>query len=557
MSLTTALNSGLKGILAHQRQVEVTGNNIANVNTPGYSRQTLTISPSATVNIDGLLLGQGVDVESVNREYDKFVSGQLVGQNSTLGQESAKSAPLAELERVLGIGEDSLAGQIESFFGAWHDLSGNPSGSVERGQVIYKGENLLESFSQVKSDMVRVGQNINDKLNAEVGSINLKLQEVADLNAAIKEKETLGHVANTEKDRRDLLVKELSGILGVQTFNTGSGQIGLHLPGGIPLVQGDRALDFEAFYQGGDLQFEVRAGDVELSAKRTNFGGKFRGLLDMRDDFIPGLQQEIQQLEHRVVTEVNAQHAAGYGLDGETGRTFFSQTTGLQSETGFANTTDHNFGTGTIDVNGTSVNIDATNNSLSGIRGAINNADTGVVAAVVNNGGAYHLNLTPETPGGAVNFTSNLSGGSWTFSNQDADAELFDAVGSEDIHVQISDPRQVAAAGATAGEPGDNENALAVYALADSRDNPDGQTYVENYGRIAATVGTEAKRNTMARQGASDTMNQLENLRESIVGVSIEQEMMNLTRFQKGFEASSRYVQTIDEMMGTIIGMKR
>lgn len=80
---------------------------------------------------------------------------------------------------------------------------------------------------------------------------------------------------------------------------------------------------------------------------------------------------------------------------------------------------------------------------------------------------------------------------------------------------------------------------------------------MENYGRIAATVGTEAKRNTMARQGASDTMNQLENLRESIVGVSIEQEMMNLTRFQKGFEASSRYVQTIDEMMGTIIGMKR
>lgn len=550
MSLNTSLNAGLKGILAHQKQVEVTGNNIANVNTPGYSRQTLTVSPSATVNIDGLLLGQGVDVESVNREYDKFVSGQLIEQNSVLGEEDARSAPLSEIERVLGIGEDSLAGQIEEFFGAWHDLSGNPSGTVEREQVIYKGQNLLDSFSQVKSDLVRVGQNINDKLNAEVNGINLKLREVADLNASIKEKETLGHVANRDRDKRDALIKDLSETLGVQTFSTGDSQIGLQLPGGIPLVQGDRALDFQAGYEAGDLQFQVKAGDVTLDAGRKNFGGQFKGLLDLRDDFIPGLRQGVAQLEHRLVSEVNAQHAAGYGLDGQDGRSFFTQPASYQSGTGVAQPDDAVFGTGTIDVEGTAVAIDGTNNSLAGIRDAINNADAGVLAAVVNDGGDYYLNLTPETRGESITVDdSGLSGGQ--------DLGGLNATGSEDIRMGMNSAREVAAAGATEGEPGDNENALAIYSLGDARVVGDGQTFTESYGRLASTVGTETKRNTMARDGASDTMNQLENLRESIVGVSIEQEMMNLTKFQKGFEASSRYVQTIDEMMATIIGLKR
>lgn len=557
MSLSTALHAGLSGILAHQRQVEITGNNIANVNTPGYSRQTVTVSPRAAVNMGGLFIGQGVDVESINREYDKFVAGQLVAQNDVLGRESAKSAPLAELERVFGIGDDSLAAEIDSFFGAWHDLAGNPGGAVEREQVIYKGQNLLTAFSQAKSSLVRVGQNIDESLNASVGDINLKLREVAELNGIIKEKQTLGHVANTEQDRRDLLIKELSGILGIQSYDTGEGQVGLQLPGGIPLVQGENALEFQAFHAGGRLRFQVRSGDVTLDAGRNNFGGKFRGLLDIRDQFIPELNESLEKLQYRLVTEVNAQHEAGYGLDGQTGRSFFTRPPYHRSETGFADPQASDFGTGTIDVNGVPVSIDNTNNSLYGIRDAINGADAGVVASVVAGGTDFYLALAPEARGGTVSFSTGLAGGTYAFGDQDGDGELFDAAGSEEITVAVASTGEVAAAGATAGEPGDNENALAIHALKDSRLIDGEHTFVESYGKMAASVGIEARRNTMARNGASDTMDQLENLRESIVGVSVEQEMINLTLFQRGFEASSRFVQTIDEMMATIIGLKR
>jgi flagellar hook-associated protein 1 FlgK len=554
MSLNIALHAGLSGVLTHQKQVEVTGNNIANVNTPGYSRQTLSVSPGKAIDINGLLMGQGVDAETVNREYDKFVSGQLVEQGDVLGREEAKGSPLAEIERIMGIGEDSLASEIEGFFGAWHDLSANPGGSVERDQVIYKGQNLLDSFSQLESGLVDVRRNINDSLNAEVNGINLKLQKVAELNASIKDKQSLGHVANRDLDERDVVIKELSEILGMQTFETGQGQVGLQLPGGVPLVQGNRAMEFEGYYEGGDLQVQVRSNDVVLETDRSNFGGKFRGLMELRDQFIPELEQDLDDLRHGIVTNVNARHEAGYDLDGNTGRSFFTRPVSVQSETGFAVPDALTLDQGDINVNGETITIDSENNSLYGIRDAINSVDAGVIASVVDDGGDFRLNLTPKTRGADVETDfSQIS----DFMDEDTDGEFFDSTGSEQISVVVDSTDQVAAAGFPEGAPGDNVNAMAIHELNSSKLINGDQTFVDAYGRIAATVGTETRRNTMAREGAADTMDQLENLRESMVGVSLEQEMINLTLFQRGFEASSRFVQTIDEMMGTLIGLKR
>ncbi|MBW1776916.1 MAG: flagellar hook-associated protein FlgK [Deltaproteobacteria bacterium] len=548
MSLKIALHAGLSGVLAHQKQAEVTGNNIANVNTPGYSRQTLTVSPGKAIDIGGLLLGQGVEVERVNREYDKFVAGRLVDQSMVLGREIAKRGPLAEIERIFGIGEDSLAAEIGGFFGAWHDLSGNPGGSVEREQVIYKGENLLDAFERMESGLVDIRKNINESLNAEVNGINLRLQEVAAFNADIKDKQTLGYVPNTELDRRDVLLKELSEILGVQSFYSGDGQIGLQLPGGIPLVQGDRALDFEAYYEGGDLKVRIRSGEVTLEAGRSNFDGKFRGLMDMRDEFIPELEQNLDALRYSIVIHVNAQHEAGYGLDGETGRSFFSRPPSYLNEAGFPDPSALVLDTGVIQVNGVPITIDGSNNSLHGIRDAINAADTGVLASVVFDGIDYHLDMTPKTKGEEILFD---------FSEiDDFDGTTFVEAGSEEIFVALNDIRQVAAAGVTPGAPGDNVNALALQALGNAPLIEGSRTFVGDYGRMAAAVGTETRRNAMARDGAADTMVQLENLRESMVGVSLEQEMINLMLFQRGFEASSHFVQTINEMMITLINMK-
>ncbi|MCF8039355.1 MAG: flagellar hook-associated protein FlgK, partial [Desulfohalobiaceae bacterium] len=582
MGLIGALNSGLTGILANQRQVEITGNNIANVNSPGYSRQSAQLSPKAAIKIQGQLLGQGVNVQEVSRAHDKFVSGQIVEQNNVLGQESAKSGPLAELERVFGLGEDSLASDIERFFGAWHDLSQNPGGSVERDRVLYEGENLLDSFEQTEEDLVTIRQNIDETLSSKFTGINRKLQEFAELNQNIKSKETLGHVANTDRDRRDLLINELSKTLGVQTYRSGEGQIGAQLPGGIPLVQGNSAVDIESYYTGGELRFQVKTGGVTLQVNQENFGGEFKGLLGARDDFIPEIEQSVSGLKYSLITEVNARHEAGYGLDGQTGRAFFSRPASYRSDSGFADPEDLAFQQGTIQINGNPpVDIGKGDTSLNGMRDAINQADVGILASVVHDGSDYHLDLTPKVAGDTVTinnvdlsgsyYDSDFSSGfningdgnyqsddtfsdpdalgfakgtfsltvedgvnsqstdvsiesgenslegvrqainqadagvnasieavgskyalvlsprnSWTsidtnnlesFSDSgsldfddDGDGAYFESIAGADLKkVELTSTQQVAAAGATQGSPGDNENALAVYDLMNSQ----------------------------------------------------------------------------------------
>jgi flagellar hook-associated protein 1 len=458
MSLVGGLNSGVTGILANQKAVEITGNNITNVHTPGYSRQFARLSPNAAVNINGHYIGQGVKVLEISREYDKFVSGQLVNQNNVLGQESAKNGPLAELERVLNVGTDSLASDIERFFGAWHDLSQNPSGHVERARVIYEGENLLGSFDQKKGELVQIKQNIDTSLSAKVNEINLKIKEIAQLNESIRSKETLGHVSNSDLDRREVLVNDMSKLMGAQVYQAGGNQIGIQLPGGVPLVQGNHAVEFQAYHEEGSLRFQVKMESVTITAQNKNFGGEIKGFLDIRDNFIPQLEKDLDTLQYNLITQVNAQHEAGYDLNGQTGQSFFSKPISYQSQ-------------------------------------------------------------------------KNM--------------------------VQLTSTHEVAVAGLTKGAPGDNQNALAIYSLFSSQTVNGKETFVESYSRIASTVGTESKRNAMAFGGATDTLTQLENMRESIVGVSLEQEIINLTLFQKGFEACCTFVSTIDEMMSTVMNMKR
>ena len=669
MPLLGALNSGLTGLFARQKAIEVTGNNIANVNTPGYSRQLLDLTPAPALNVQGQMIGQGVDVLDVKREYDAFLTNQLKDKNALLGEESAKSGPLSEVQRIFDIGESALANDIEAFFGSWHELSVNPDGAIERDQVLYAGENMLASFEDMRSDMVGVKQNINDSINSKLVDINQKLEEVAELNESIQNREVSGLVATSDRDRRDLLVKELSGFLGCKTFKTGESGIALQLPGnGIPLVQGVNAYTLDGEYVEGNLELSINIGQSTMGVERTDVGGELKGLLDVRDKVVTELSDGLDKLEYNIINAVNIQHEAGFGLDGQTGRSFFTRSASLRSETDFADPEDLAFNTGTIQVTvgggSTDVSIGQGENSLNGIRDAINASDAGVLASVVFDGADYHLDLTPRTEGEVISvddtslstpeteglFSNNFNGpdgdgiysyngtfndpdslyfgkGTFTltvdgvdtqvsigpgenslngirdainasdaevsasltgdaasgysldlvpdvpgagvtksstslshdeleFSDEDVDVEEWFAVeGSDHTAVTITTAHQIAAG--FENKSGDNQNALAIASLGQSAVVDNEETFVGFYGGLSSKIGIEVQRNQMALGGAQDTVTQLENMRESIVGVSIEQEMINLTLYQTGFEACSRLVTTVDELMQTVLNMKR
>ena len=455
--LNAALNSGRTSLQTNQKAIEITGLNIANVNTPGYSRQAPNLTPYPALNMGDFFVGTGVTVGSIERSHDVFLDGQIKGKSSEVGLESSMSNPLAEIERSISIGEGSLSDELDQFFDSWRQLSTNPGGEVERQMVLQRGGLIANAFRNVYDETQQVRKNINNTLTSQIDGVNLRLDEVAQLNNRISALETTGQDANSDRDRRDLLLKELSGMLGVTTFETANGNATVTLPNGMPLVEGTSITHLEGYTSGNDTQLRLVFGSTTIDLDRTALGGEFRGLYEVRDVMIPDVVNRLDQLAYTFADEVNILHQAGTGLDGVAGRDFFVPP-----------------------------------------------------AAVAGTASSLGMNITT---------TGEVAAG-------------------------------------TSSAPGDNTNSLSILQL-EQQQTLGNDTFVSYYGKIAAVVGVEANRNRQAIQGAEDSLVQLQNLRDGIDGVSIEEEMINLLQYQKGFEASAKFLATVDEMMATLLTLKR
>jgi flagellar hook-associated protein 1 FlgK len=469
--LITALNAGRTSLEVNQKAIEIIGNNISNVNTAGYSRQSAEFTPYPSMNFGGFFVGQGVVISNVRREHDSFVTDQLQEKSIEFGLQNGQTNALSELERIFNITENNLATEIDSYFDSWQELSTNPSGLVERDIVIQRGGLLAENFHTIANDLNSVQQNINDAIVSKVDGVNSKITEIAELNSRIFTVEIQGQTANSARDRRDTLAKELASSLGAQTYYDSRGLMAVQLPGGLPLVQGTEAMSLTAVPNGQDLTLKLHAGGITRDIGLNNLGGEFYGLVNIRDTVIPGLNDNLDRLAYEITQSVNTAHAAGAGLDSITVRNFFTP------------------------------------------------------------------NPVPPPP---------------------ADPWL-DA--ARNISVALTNSNHVAAAQAIVPPatvaPGDNRNALAIADLGETVLINGSDNFDAYYGKMVSTVGIMANQNKLSLGGAEDAMVQLQNLRDGLAGVSLDEEMISLIQFQRGFESSAKFLSTIDEMMAELIHLKQ
>ncbi|MCL1980700.1 MAG: flagellar hook-associated protein FlgK [Proteobacteria bacterium] len=462
-SLLNALNAGKTSLLTNQKSIEIVGNNIANVNTPGYSRQRAQLTNMPSVNFGGFFIGQGVTVSDVSRDYSLFITRQLQGKTIDYGEASGKSNALTELERTFNVSQNNLSAQINDFFDAWQQLTTNPSGQVERDLVIQRGQLLGEAFNSITNEMDSITQNIDREIVAEVPALNVKLAELARLNERINLIEVTGQTANSDRDSRDLLVQDLSETLGIQTYTDNRGMLCAYLPGGTPLVMGTTAATISTVTEGTTINLQVNIAGSTRSVGVDDLGGKFKGMFEMRDVFIQGLRDDLNTLAIDLTTTVNDAHLDGYGSDGVTGRLFFNDISALPP----------------------------------------------------------------------------------------------DMVASRSIVVALTDTSQVAVAGNPAAAPGDNENALRIAQLESTHKvGTTNNTFNDFFSQMVATVGVEAAHNNLAMAGAQDATMQLQNLRDGYSGVSLEEEMVDLIQYQRGFQSSAKYLATVDELMNSLLQLK-
>jgi flagellar hook-associated protein 1 FlgK len=324
-------------------------------------------------------------------------------------------------------------------------------------------------------------------------------------------------------------------------------------------VQSSTALQLEAVEKGDDLNLQLNIGDSSFAVEGKNLGGKFSGLMEVRDELVPSLKEDLDYTAYQMAQEVNKLHEAGEGLDGSSGIPFFQNPGRHQSQAYPAKDTPLvTDGEIKITVDGTeqTVNFAAGSHTLEDVASAIDSV-SGISASTRElDDGSFVLDITPDYE------TSNNSYLSLDFDMSGlntAPGQSTPEFGMPNfadlMTMAVKDPSKVAAGETSA--PGDNRMALEIAALKDKHAVNGEDTFVSFYGKMAARVGIEASQNRLEQSGAQDSLTQLQNMRDGAAGVSLEEEMIALVKYQRGFEASAKLLTTVDDMMGTVISIKR
>lgn len=535
MEALRSLEIAIRAMAAQQEALHVIGHNIANVNTPGYSRQRAiltTTRPAGSV-------GTGVKVGMVERVRDEIVDFHIRGETSTLHQWMAKNKVLGELEILFN--EPSGAGLsaiMSKFWDSWADFVNNPESGSTRVNLREQTKTLCESFNQLHSTLQNHRSSMDKEIQAEVERLNDITQQIAQLNEQIEKIELGGKdTANDLRDRRDILLDRLSGLINCSYREMDDGTVRISLFGQFMVSKTQVALLTTEAGESGYLDIKW----VDSGEEVTITNGKLKGLLDARDTVIPEFLQRLDNLASTLISEVNSLHRAGMGLDGA------SDIAGWKDFTG---TLDAN---GSFDINGVTISV-SSGDALGDIINAINlmtddaGTPTGVVASLSADGKRLILQ-----PGGTSPQTIDITADPDDIMLEKLGilSNFFKGDGADDIAISdaiASDVNMIAAS--QSGAPGDNSNALAICQLQSSLTmENDTSTFSDYYNGIIGKLGIEKERAANLEGNARLFLTQLENRRQSISGVSLDEEMTNIIIFQQAYQVAVNFLQTVSEML--------
>jgi flagellar hook-associated protein 1 len=553
-SIFSVLNTAKLGLQTNQTAIEVAGHNIANVQTEGFSRQEVTLEANRPRRVGLAFLGTGVRATSVTRSFDQFLFNQILGESGTLGNFDIRNTYFQRLETIINESSGvSLNNAMSEFFTAFDDLASNPTNLAARSAVLSAGGSLATAFNQLGSSLLQQRMNLDGAVTAEVTEINSMLDGIAELNRSIIKIENGNTTANDLRDQRDLLIKQLSEKIDIQLIDTNDNSTTLALAGGTPLVVGTTVFQLSTTANPDNRGFrdilvdDGTGGTVNVTAQVQ--GGELRGLLDMRDIETQGLIDQLDRLAAGLMGQVNGVHLQGLGLDGSSGNLFF------ETLTPTVITGSQNLGTGVVT---------ATNASPSTV--TVDKFQIRFTGA-----GTFDLfNLTTNQVTGSFAFAAgvplNIANGlAVTITGAPVAGDTVDISISEDAAMNMALSSTVLnntdkiAAGLSG--TGDGQNALDISNLQNSLIFSSGAytpgmgtaTFDDFYNSLVSGLGAGSRSSETILKQQEGVMLQLNSQRESISGVSLDEEMINLIKFQQAYAASARMVTVVEEMFDVLI----
>ena len=464
------IETSLRGLRAQQLALDVTGHNISNANTPGYTRQVADMKATAPyavptmnrLNVAGQI-GTGVAVTQIQRMRDQFVDRRTQYENASLGYWDARQRSFDHLEVTLAEPTEldtgaSIGFQLNEFWSALQQLgnANRPDNVAVRSVVREKANNLCDTIRSTYNQLTALQDDVNAELAVRIGRINTLAGQIAGLNGEIAKISAVGDMPNDLMDQREVLVAELSKMTSIAIQSDELNRYSISISGML-LVTGDKDYSMETAVNGDgfyDVVWSHNGRAVDFTT------GEIKGLIEMRDKEIKHYIDAIDQLAETLVQAFNGQHQLGRDLDGALGGDFFK------------------------------AGSDASNIAL----------DDAILAA-----------------DGLNKIAASLS----------------------------SDP----------GAVGNGENALALAKLLKNQTFPSlgGNTISDYYDSLIAKLGVDAEKAKVTYANQQTLVGHLSNMQESVAGVSLDEEMANLIRFQNSYNAAARMMTAIDETLDKLI----
>jgi flagellar hook-associated protein 1 len=451
-SLSASLAIALSGLNADQGAMEATTNNVANVNTPGYSREVPDLVASDPIVEPPLTFGTGVTLQSIQSIRDPILENQIQQETQTQGQLNALVSALSQAQVSFTSNSGDIGTAISNFFDSVNQLATSPTDLSLRQGVLTAADNLATAFNNTANNLSSQQSSLNSNVVATVGQINQLTSQIAELNTEVSRLENSGQSAGTFIDQRQQAIDQLSSLVDVSVIQSNN-TLTLTTANGTALVSGQQSFQLSTEPDSSGMQ-QIFSQGTNITS--TIVSGQLGGELQARDQQIPAIQSQLDTLASDLANSINSVQTAGYDLNGNVGTDLF--------------------------------------------------------------------NPPPASGTGAA---ASLS-------------------------VAITDPSLIAAS--SDGTQGSNGNAQVMYALS-SQSIISGQTPTNYYSSIVFNVGN-ASSNANAEQSASNlVLQQLNDQRSSVSGVSLDQEAANLIQYQQAYAASAQVVTTINDMMYAVINM--
>ncbi|NOT11318.1 MAG: flagellar hook-associated protein FlgK [Methylococcaceae bacterium] len=547
--MSNLLGISLSGLNAAQLSLETASNNITNANTEGYSRQRVELGtrPSEFTGVG--YIGNGVNVETVARSYDQFITNQLISSNSAYSESNVLSSLASQVDNIVANESTGLSPVLKSFFNAVNEVANDPSSIPVRQVMVSEANALAQQFNTLSVQFDSLLAQTNSRLQSNLDDINNYAKNVAELNAQLaygSNRSGVEQFANELLDKRDTLIAKIAEKVSVSTIPQTDGSMSVFFGSGYPLVLGAKAASLTLAGTASDFSHK----DILFNGlKITNqiSGGELSGTIKFRDQILEPSKQQLGLLAAGFAIEFNELHGTGFDLNGVAGNPLFGLGTSVTdvpvipdpSAAGIVSAAYDPTTTGQLYPSDYELSYDGTDYTLTRL------SDNSLTTF-----SALPSTTTIAGPGFTITTTGTVAGDSFLI------RPTYDAASK--ITTLISRPEEIAAAGANTAIPGDNTIALGLARLENQPILLNGKTtFSDAYGQLVSKVGTltnEAKTNASAQEVL---FNQAKQSQQSLAGVNLDEEAANLIKYQNSYQAAAQAISVARSLFDTLIGAVR